>query len=217
MRRHSYFSKRWLNSLDPAGRPARRLPEGVLFAAIELALAGTGLAMARLYFGPLTGMRVDGSPSALAQAALWSAPALLFAVSATSRRGVRLPGLRGIYAALCEPPLGPFIRDGRPAYFLLLSICAGLAEELLFRAALQPHWGIWVTAIVFGACHALTPAYFGVAVLIGAYLGSAYAASGGNIVVPVVVHTLYDFTALLLYRRRMRADQRNDTMTSSDG
>ncbi len=195
----------------------RRLPDGVLFAVIELALAGTGLAMARLYFGPLTGMRWDWSLPALLAAALWSAPALLFAAFATSRRGASLPGLRGIYEALCEPPLGPFIRDGRASYFLLLSLCAGFAEELLFRAALQPHWGLWATSVVFGLFHALTPAYFGVAVLIGAYLGTAYIASGGNIVVPVVIHTLYDLTALLLYRRRMRGDRPNDIMTDPDG
>lgn len=36
---------------------------------------------------------------------------------------------------------------------VFISICAGVGEELLFRAALQPLWGIWITSIVFVALH----------------------------------------------------------------
>jgi membrane protease YdiL (CAAX protease family) len=36
---------------------------------------------------------------------------------------------------------------------LLLSFCAGFGEELLFRGALQPLLGIWITAIIFVAIH----------------------------------------------------------------
>ena len=36
---------------------------------------------------------------------------------------------------------------------IFLSICAGLGEELLFRAALQPTLGIWISSIVFVAIH----------------------------------------------------------------
>jgi membrane protease YdiL (CAAX protease family) len=36
---------------------------------------------------------------------------------------------------------------------IFLSICAGLGEELLFRAALQPYLGIWISAILFVAIH----------------------------------------------------------------
>jgi hypothetical protein len=34
-----------------------------------------------------------------------------------------------------------------------LSFCAGFGEELLFRGALQPLLGIWLTAIIFVAIH----------------------------------------------------------------
>jgi len=33
------------------------------------------------------------------------------------------------------------------------SICAGVGEEILFRGAIQPYLGIWITAIVFVAIH----------------------------------------------------------------
>lgn len=36
---------------------------------------------------------------------------------------------------------------------LFLSVCAGVGEELLFRASVQPYLGIWVTSILFVAIH----------------------------------------------------------------
>jgi membrane protease YdiL (CAAX protease family) len=36
---------------------------------------------------------------------------------------------------------------------VFLSICAGIGEELLFRAALQPYLGIWITSVLFVAIH----------------------------------------------------------------
>lgn len=36
---------------------------------------------------------------------------------------------------------------------IFISFCAGVGEELLFRAAIQPLWGIWITSIVFVAIH----------------------------------------------------------------
>lgn len=36
---------------------------------------------------------------------------------------------------------------------IFISLCAGFGEELLFRGALQPLMGIWITAIIFVAIH----------------------------------------------------------------
>ncbi|MBK8342896.1 MAG: CPBP family intramembrane metalloprotease [Bacteroidetes bacterium] len=36
---------------------------------------------------------------------------------------------------------------------ILLSLCAGIGEELLFRGAIQPWLGIWLTAALFIALH----------------------------------------------------------------
>ena len=36
---------------------------------------------------------------------------------------------------------------------ILISVCAGFGEELLFRGAIQPFWGIMVTAVFFVAIH----------------------------------------------------------------
>jgi membrane protease YdiL (CAAX protease family) len=34
-----------------------------------------------------------------------------------------------------------------------LSLCAGIGEEILFRGAIQPFLGIWITAFIFVAIH----------------------------------------------------------------
>jgi len=36
---------------------------------------------------------------------------------------------------------------------LFISFCAGAGEEILFRAAIQPYLGIWLTAVLFVAIH----------------------------------------------------------------
>jgi len=36
---------------------------------------------------------------------------------------------------------------------IFISLCAGFGEELLFRGAIQPLLGLWITAIVFVAIH----------------------------------------------------------------
>jgi len=184
---------------------ASRLPTGVVYAAVELALAGAGLAALRLVYGPFPEIWIDSTPKTTALAVAWSLPMLVFAALATSQRGVNLPGLRRIYLDLKNSPIGDYIRGGSWQSFLLLSLCAGGAEELLFRGVLQEHWGIWPTALAFGLFHALSPAYFAVATVIGLYLGAAFLLADGNLYVPALIHALYDFVVLLLYRRRMRA------------
>jgi len=36
---------------------------------------------------------------------------------------------------------------------LFISFCAGVGEEILFRGAIQPYLGIWITAVLFVAIH----------------------------------------------------------------
>ncbi|MGK7296101.1 MAG: CPBP family intramembrane glutamic endopeptidase [Candidatus Wenzhouxiangella sp. M2_3B_020] len=85
----------------------------------------------------------------------------------------------------------------------LISLAAGVGEELLFRGVLQsgltgptgPAIALITASLLFGAAHALTPAYFILATGIGFYLGGLYIATG-NLLVPVLVHSLYDWLAL---------------------
>jgi hypothetical protein len=59
-----------------------------------------------------------------------------------------------------------------------ISFCAGFGEELLFRGALQPLLGIWLTAIIFVAIHGyLDPRDWRVSVY-GVFMTLAIAALG---------------------------------------
>jgi membrane protease YdiL (CAAX protease family) len=53
-----------------------------------------------------------------------------------------------------------------------------------------------LAAALFGVLHFITPAYAVLAGLLGLYMGVLYLVTG-NLLVPIVVHSLYDFVALL--------------------
>jgi Na+-transporting NADH:ubiquinone oxidoreductase subunit NqrB len=74
---------------------------------------------------------------------------------------------------------------------LLLALASGLAEEALFRGALQPQIGLVAASLVFGLAHfaprrELLP-WTGFSVLAGFLLGGLYAWTG-NLVAPVIAH-----------------------------
>ncbi|WP_018871913.1 CPBP family intramembrane glutamic endopeptidase [Thioalkalivibrio sp. ALJ16] len=95
-----------------------------------------------------------------------------------------------------------------PGAVLLLSILAGVGEELLVRGVLQgwlserwgPEWAILVAALVFGLAHSISRFYFVFATLIGLYLGVLYHVTG-NLLVVIVTHALYDWIVIHLYLR----------------
>jgi len=90
---------------------------------------------------------------------------------------------------------------------LIFALIPAIGEELVFRGVLQtqfirwfrnPHVGIWVTAIIFGAIHMQ---FYGMLprTLLGALLGYLYWWSG-NIWVPIIGHFMNNgFTVLLMY------------------
>jgi len=92
----------------------------------------------------------------------------------------------------------------------LISLAAGVGEEILFRGALQPWIASWthplialaVVSLLFGLAHAVTTSYFLIATLIGGYLGWL-AMAFDDLVAPMVAHTLYDFIALLYVKRNI--------------
>jgi membrane protease YdiL (CAAX protease family) len=92
----------------------------------------------------------------------------------------------------------------------LVSIAAGVGEEILFRGVLQPlaiHWlsfwpGFILVAILFGLAHAMTKIYFIMAAVIGIYFGWL-AMRDNNLVAPIVTHAVYDFLALVIIQHRV--------------
>jgi membrane protease YdiL (CAAX protease family) len=89
---------------------------------------------------------------------------------------------------------------------LLISLCAGVGEEMLFRGAIQPFLGIPISSILFVAIHGyLNPrdwrlSIYGIFMTIGiACLG--YLAESRGLLSAIVGHTIID-VYLLIYLQR---------------
>jgi membrane protease YdiL (CAAX protease family) len=117
-----------------------------------------------------------------------------------------LEHLKRFFAETLTPLLG-----SRPDSDLaLISMAAGVGEEMLFRGVLQgvlARWlGTWeglaVASLLFGLLHPISTTYVVVAGLLGAYLGAVWILSG-NLLVVVIAHAVYDYLALrALFRDR---------------
>jgi uncharacterized protein len=111
---------------------------------------------------------------------------------------------------LVDRVVRPLFRDCTIADLALVSLLAGVGEELFFRGLLQEALTGWLgpwpaltaVSLLFGLMHPLTPAYAVLASLAGAYLGAAYLHTG-NLLVPIVAHALYDFAALVYLLRAL--------------
>ncbi len=96
---------------------------------------------------------------------------------------------------------------------LILAVIAGFSEEVLFRGFLQP-WlegiggltiGLVFSNLIFALVHAVTPLYALLALLMGLYLGiSLDYGPERNLLLPILIHTFYDFIAFLVILRNYR-------------
>jgi membrane protease YdiL (CAAX protease family) len=92
----------------------------------------------------------------------------------------------------------------------LISLLAGLGEEMLFRAVIQggladwlgPWWGLLLASLLFGLLHSITTAYVVLAGVLGLYLGYVYLwPANRNLLVVIIAHALYDFCVLVYLLR----------------
>lgn len=112
--------------------------------------------------------------------------------------------------------LGPALQRRHWTDLLLLAAIAGWSEELLFRGVLQPwledawgaRFGFVASNLLFALAHAITPLYTVLAFAIGAYLSLAMDYGGArNLLIPVVIHAMYDFWVLVVLVKAYRARQ----------
>ncbi len=118
--------------------------------------------------------------------------------------------------AVLDEKVAPMFRQLNVAEFAMISLLAGLGEEMLFRGVIQialAEWiggtaGLWLglaaASVLFGIAHAITPGYAVYATIIGAYLGWIWL-STENLLVPVAAHAVYDFLALVYIVRWRKA------------
>ncbi len=96
---------------------------------------------------------------------------------------------------------------------LWISLAAGIGEEVLFRAALQPHIGIWLTSALFALAHVkayrissfnrTTLTQMGTLFVASVVFG--FMAQYAGLVTAIVVHVTMDVAGLLVVRRAARA------------
>ncbi|MEZ4887345.1 MAG: CPBP family intramembrane glutamic endopeptidase [Chitinophagales bacterium] len=85
---------------------------------------------------------------------------------------------------------------------LLISICVGIGEELLFRAGIQPFLGIWLTSIVFVMAHGIyldprkTPFFVVGLFMVLLSSGLGYLFEYVSITAAIVAHAVYDAISL---------------------
>jgi membrane protease YdiL (CAAX protease family) len=85
---------------------------------------------------------------------------------------------------------------------LVISAAAGLGEELLFRAGLQPVLGLVATSVVFGVVHVFSLDSISIglwALVAGLAFGWLMNVTGG-LTAPVLAHATYDALALAYIR-----------------
>ncbi|MGK0374678.1 MAG: membrane protease YdiL (CAAX protease family) [Arenicella sp.] len=88
---------------------------------------------------------------------------------------------------------------------IVVSILAGVGEELLIRAVLQtflvssagPFWGIIGASLIFGLLHFMTKTYVFLTFALGLLFGIAFHISG-SIVLVMLGHTVYDIVAFAM-------------------
>ena len=148
---------------------------------------------------------VEWSGAALAWGCLASLPLLAVMLGVT-----HFP--RGPLARLDQlvrEVIVPLVRSCSTLEFLLISVLAGVGEELLFRGVMQaqlarwwsPAAGLALASIAFGLAHAISTAYAVLAGLFGVYLGAVWLWSG-NLLVAITAHAVYDFLTLVYLVRR---------------
>lgn len=174
----------------------------LIFVAILLGWIANIDPFANIYF----------SESAIAYGILGTVPLFLMFVVLEQ---IEEEPFRKIRRLLLET-LGPNLHRYHWTDLFILALIAGISEEILFRGVIQPWleigWGwrvgLIVSNIIFGLVHAVTPLYAVLAALVGVYLGMSLDYEGDrNLLIPIIIHSLYDFLAFVMLMRAYRASR----------
>lgn len=177
---------------------------------VALALQG-GLGafalLAAVVFDLRSWLAIDFGVDALTQSLLATAPPVAVILALMRQRWQWVERLD----RLVRQHLLPLFREARPTAVFAVALMAGISEELLFRGVIQGGLSdvlgllgaLAVASLLFGLAHAVTRIYFLMTCLMGLYLGWLYLATG-NLLVPVLVHFLYDWIVLSWYLSRTR-------------
>lgn len=100
------------------------------------------------------------------------------------------------------------IKKIAPTYFhaLLLSACAGIGEEILFRGGIQPYLGIWPTSIIFIILHGYINPFNIALTLYGVFMifvsaGIGYLFEIHGIFAAIAAHFLFDLIMFIVLQK----------------
>ncbi|MCX7668539.1 MAG: CPBP family intramembrane metalloprotease [Anaerolineae bacterium] len=97
---------------------------------------------------------------------------------------------------LSEQLLGPLIRQ--PFGVMTLGVAAALGEESLFRGALQPRFGLFLTALLFALLHSNYGLTLATAIVFGVGLLLGIVRQRTNTTTSMIVHATYNITLGLI-------------------
>jgi membrane protease YdiL (CAAX protease family) len=150
----------------------------------------------------------DGAPLAN-QLILGATIGLVFSVPVVSA-ALRMPIFSRLREHCIERSRMLDLRGLNPVW---MSLVAGIGEEILFRGAIQPLLGLWLTSAIFSLLHiqpsqyrsisAGTIWYAGFVFLVSLLLGSIYTTLG--LVAAMVFHTTGDLVGLFTLRHVSQA------------
>jgi membrane protease YdiL (CAAX protease family) len=177
---------------DPGALVSASKLSGGLVGYVVLALASVGFMVRRDARGALdrlglTGLRpADGLTVVAGIVALW-----LFNLGSEGLEQSVFPAMWASDQAFTAALAGVM----GPGLMLLLSLSAGIGEEITLRGALQPKLGIALTSLLFAALHIQYSWYGMVSILVfGLILGLIRMRSSTT--AAVLVHVLYDLLAV---------------------
>ena len=169
-----------------------------LVEGVALILA---LVLARIWSIPLLPLSEHLLRDILIGTAGAALPFVLFIFS-LSEKGKKIPIIRSLRTTITGD-IRTLFASSTFIDICLISIAAGLAEELLFRGVIQAKWGILAASILFGLLHSVTPVYILLATVIGFYIGLLYHVFQ-SLLIPIQLHCIYDFGALIYLRYRVK-------------
>jgi membrane protease YdiL (CAAX protease family) len=196
----SSFRKAWAMQGQELRRKAVLL--GVVF---EGGLAVVALALGWLLDQPPLGKGFALTPAAVGLGVAASVPMIVLFLLIAHHPVGPFASLKKFF----EEVIRPLFRDCTVWELALISLLAGLGEEMLFRGVLQGYAERWVgpwaalalASVVFGLFHPISLLYVALAAALGAYLGLVWMFADYNALVVIVTHAVYDFV-LLVYLLR---------------
>ena len=175
---------------------------------VEGGAAIMALALARYFNITLFPLSINVTGDILAGTAAALPPFLFFMFSVSDKAG-KLP-LIGPLRLKVITEIKEIFDNMNLAELVVISLLAGIGEEMLFRGVLQTHFGIIIASIVFGLMHSVSVAYVIVTIIMGLYIGIIFE-SGGSLLVPMQLHFIYDLAALVYLKYIVKAPELSDS------